>query len=891
MGSAPFTAEHQRLIEDAARTANWKRWGPYLSERQWGTVREDYSVDGDCWTYFSHDQARSRAYRWGEDGLLGFTDRECRLCFSIALWNGEDPILKERLFGLCNDEGNHGEDVKEEYFYLDSTPTHSYFKSLYKYPQREFPYQQLVDENKNRNRKQPEFELRDTGIFEKDRYFDVIAEYSKASPDDVLMKVTVINRGPDSAMIHLLGQLFYRNTWAWGCTHEGCAVKPRMRLCGGSNCVECSHETLGTFHFHADEMGAIPPTFLFTENETNIHRLFDAENYYPNVRDAFHEYVIRGNSGAINSANVGTKCAAYYGIELAPGASVTLRFRLTAAATSGDPRREAGGDGDGDGAIALPHPNAPASSPFLGDFEKTFKQRIKEADEFYKAHIPQSLSEDEQRIARQAYTGLLFSKQFYNYVVLDWLKGDPAQPPPPDQRWTGRNRDWTHLFNRDVIVMPDKWEYPWYATWDLAFHVVTLAEIDPQFAKEQLLLFLREWYMHPQGQLPAYEFNLSDVNPPVHAWACWRVYKLASSSARPASAGGDGHDDQARDLAFLERAFQKLLINFTWWVNRKDISGRNIFGGGFLGLDNIGVFDRSMTLPDGHSLEQADATAWMAFYCGTMLSMALELAAHNPVYEDVASKFFEHFVAIVDAINTLGGTGLWDDADGFYYDRLTTGAQCIPIKLRSMVGLIPLFAVEVLDEQIISKLPGFKKRMDWFLKNRADLGRFISYAECSSEQALRLLAVPSREKLQRMLTYVLDESEFLSPFGIRSLSKFHKDHPFTVQIDGKKLEAHYTAGESDSSLFGGNSNWRGPVWFPLNYLLIEALERYHHFYGSSFKIEYPTGSGKEETLQFIADELSRRLTNLFIPREGKIPAVDERFTRDQNYRGLPLFHE
>ncbi len=772
------------------------------------------------------------------------------------------------MFGLSNDEGNHGEDVKEEYYYVDSTPTHAYLKALYKYPQREYPYQQLVDENRRRSKNDPEFELVDTGIFSEDRYFDVQAEYAKTSPNDILIKITATNHGPDPATIHLVPQLYFRNTWAWGRRQEGYAGKPRMRLLDNGS-VECTHATLGQFVFRADTFDGHPPKLLFTENETNLARLFHAENYYPYVRDAFHEYLIRGVGTAINPANMGTKCGAYYGVLLQPGASVTIRLRLSAE-------------------------DEQPAQPFGAEFDRAFKQRTKEADDFYAARIPGTLTASQQQVARQAYAGLLWSKQFYHYVVQDWLKGDPAQPAPPPERWHGRNHDWKHLYSRDVISMPDKWEYPWFASWDLAFHLVTLADIDPQFAKDQLLLFLREWYMHAQGQIPAYEFSFSDVNPPVHAWAVWRVYKISGARGR-------------RDLAFLERAFHKLLINFTWWVNRKDVNGKNIFGGGFLGLDNIGVFDRSSPLPFGESLEQADGTAWMAFFCGTMLSIALELAGKDPVYEDVASKFFEHFVGIVDAINTLGGTGLWDDDDGFYYDhvlfrRETSGpgsaeTKAVPIKLRSMVGLVPLFAVEVLDDRVIGRLAGFKKRMDWFLTNRSDLARFISYGVTDTRHTRRLLAVPSREKLGRMLKYVFSENEFLSPNGLRSLSRIHLDQPYTFFVDGKKLEAHYTPGPSDTSLFGGNSNWRGPIWFPLNYLFVEALERYHHFYGDSFQIEYPTGSGKQMSLKQISDDLARRLTNLFIAQPSKagspaqIPALDDRYANDPNYQNLLLFNE
>ena len=858
-------AEIRRLREEAAREKNWKRWGPYLAERQWGTVREDYSPDGNAWGYFTHDQARSRCFRWGEDGILGVCDRECRLCFSVALWNGKDPILKERLFGLTGPEGNHGEDVKEEYFYVDSTPTHSYFKGIYKYPQAEFPYQRLVDENAQRTRQEREFELADTGIFDDGRYFDIQAEYAKAGPDDLLIKITATNRGPESAVLHLLPQLFYRNTWAWGCKHEGCEVKPRMAL-KGPGVVECDHATLGRFFFYAegfdfDGDGTRDEVdWLFTENATNVARLFGAVNYYSNVRDAFHEYLIRHHAEAVNSAKIGTKVGAHYGLEIAAGAQVEVRLRLCSAEEN-------------------------PKEPFGRAFDQVFHQRRIEADEFYEAVIPQTLGAQEKNIARQAYAGLLWSKQFYHYIVRDWLEGDPEMPAPPPQRWQGRNHDWQHLFNRDVILMPDKWEYPWYAAWDLAFHCVAVAHVDPELAKEQLVLFLREWYMHPNGELPAYEWALGDVNPPVHAWAVWRVYKMTAERGQ-------------RDRFFLERCFQKLMLTFTWWVNRKDVQGNNIFSGGFLGLDNIGMFDRSRPLPQGMRLEQADGTAWMAFFCGTMLSIALELASEDPVYEDVASKFFEHFVAIVDAINTVGGSGLWDEEDGFYYDRLSVDGRSTPLKVRSMVGLIPLIACEVLECRVIEKLPGFRKRMNWFLEHRHDLARFISYMEVSKDGEVsgrRLLAVPSKKKLLRVLSVMLDEKELLSPHGVRSLSAAHHDQPVDCRLDGRRFEAHYAPGESDMDLFGGNSNWRGPVWFPINYLLIEALEKYHHFYGDAVKVSFPTGSKEQMNLREIAGALGRRMIGLFLkdkqtgrrPYEGEGRAV----ARRPDWEDLIAFHE
>ncbi|MBI1853142.1 MAG: glucosidase [Planctomycetes bacterium] len=847
--------ESRRLHEDARREKNWKRWGPYLSERQWGTVREDYSPDGTCWDYFPHDHARSRAYRWGEDGLLGITDRECRLCFGLALWNGRDPILKERLFGLTGPEGNHGEDVKESYFYLDSTPTHSYMKALYKYPQGEYPYRRLVEENRRRGRDQREFEIEDTGAFEGSRYFDVVAEYAKAGPDDILIRITVSNRGPEAATVHLLPTLWFRNTWTWGCTHDGCWIKPRITALDDAT-LAANHVSLGRFRLAISPgTNGERPDLLFTENESNTERLFGSENASPYVKDAFHRYVIEGKTDAVNPKGVGTKAAALYRVEVPAGGHTTVKLRL------------------------FSEDDAP-QNPFNGGFDRIFSKRVEEADAFYAARQSTGLTVEERRVSRQAYASLLWSKQFYHYVVKDWLDGDPEMPKPPDSRRQGRNHEWTHLFNRDVISMPDKWEYPWYAAWDLAFHMIPFATIDPEFAKEQIVLFLREWYMHASGKLPAYEFALDDVNPPVLAWAAWRVYKMSAPPGK-------------RDQLFLERVFQKLLLNFTWWVNRKDAEGKNIFGGGFLGLDNIGVFDRSRPLPTGGHLEQADGTAWMAFYCTTMLAMALELASHDPAYEDMASKFFEHFVAIADAMNGLGGTGLWDMADGFYYDQLHVDGQKCPLRVRSMVGLIPLYAVEILEDDVLKKLPGFAKRMRWFLENRKDLAKHITYLE-QGHHAHRLLAIPSRERLERVLHLMLNEGEFLSPHGIRSVSRVHAAHPYTFWMGSDAFTVEYAPGESTTGLFGGNSNWRGPIWMPVNFLLIEALERYHHFYGDSFMVECPTGSGHMMNLQEVARELSRRLVSLFVPdASGARPCNggDRRYVDDPHFRGLVPFHE
>ncbi|MDQ2900007.1 MAG: glucosidase [Acidobacteriota bacterium] len=849
-----MNAERERLRQDATREKNWKRWGPYLSERQWGTVREDYSPDGTCWDYLTHDQARSRAYRWGEDGLLGICDREGRLCFAVAMWNGQDPILKERLFGLTGPEGNHGEDVKECYFYLDSTPTHSYLKAQYKYPQRAFPYDWLVDENRKRGKDRREFELLDTGIFDEDRYFDVTVEYAKAGPDDLLVRVNIENRGPEDWLLHFLPILWFRNTWSWGRTGEGYWPKPEIRL-DDPNTLAAEHASLGKFRFAAEHIENGETEFLFTGNETNTRRLFGYDNGDRYVKDAFDNYVVQGKKDAVNPRRSGTKAAAYYKLDIPAGKGVQLRFRL------------AGDD---------------AKLDFGPEFDSIFEARIREADEFYSAFEPRDTGDPARRIARQAYGSLLWTKQFYYYAVQDWLEGDPSQPKPPESRWDGRNSGWLHLFNRDVISMPDNWEYPWYAAWDLAFHMIPFAQIDPEFAKEQLVLLLREWYTNPNGQMPAYEFAFSDANPPVHAWACWRVYKISAPHGK-------------RDRVFLERVFQKLLINFTWWVNRKDIAGKQVFSGGFLGLDNIGVFDRSKQLPQGQVLEQADGTAWMAFYCSTMLSIALELASEDPAYEDVASKFFEHFVAIADAMNDLGGFGLWDEEDGFYYDQLLVDGRNLPLKIRSLVGVTPLFAVDVLEDAMIDRLPGFRKRMQWFLENRKDLVRQISFMQSADAgHDLALLAIPSRERLTRVLRRVLDEGEFLSPFGIRSVSKIHQERPYVLRVDGEERRVDYESGESRTGIFGGNSNWRGPIWFPMNYLLIEALERYHHFYGDEFRVECPVGSGEMKSLKEVARELNARLTSIFLPNEtGWCPwQAEMRWFADNPYwKNMVWFYE
>jgi hypothetical protein len=856
------TIEYQRLQAEATRdlSANWKRWGPYLSEREWGTVREDYSPDSKPWYHFTHDQARSRAYRWGEDGLLGITDRECRLCFSVALWNGKDAILKERLFGLTGPEGNHGEDVKEYYYYLDSTPTHSYMRGLYKYPQAAYPYDDITHKTSQLSRSEPEYELIDTGIFKDSRYFDVEIEYAKNTPGDLLIQITVTNRGPQAAPLHILPTLWYRNTWVWGCEHEGCWVKPRIWRQDNNPDLFCDHETLKRHHFWAKPLDARPPLWLFTENETNNQRLYGSDNISPFVKDAFHEYIIKKSYAAVSPKPVGTKAAAYYQTTLKPGQSKVIQLRLS-------------------------DNNEKPSDPFDSSFDTIFAQRKQECDAFYREVIPQSLTEEEQLVSRQAYAGLLWSKQFYHYVIKDWLNGDPNMPPQPESRLDGRNSEWEHLFNRDIISMPDKWEYPWYAAWDLAFHMLPFAHLDIKFAKEQLLLFLREWYMHPNGQIPAYEWQFSDVNPPVHAWACWRIYEASGPPGK-------------RDVDFLKRVFVKLLLNFTWWVNRKDVTGKNVFAGGFLGLDNIGVFDRSKPLPTGGYLEQADGTAWMAFYSSSMMSMALELAHEHQAYGDMASKFFEHYIAIAKAMNTHEHTGLWDEEDGFYYDHLRAENESIPLKIRSIVGLMPLLTVDILYEDKIKQLPGFYRRTDWFLRYTKDITSYMSYMERGEggDRNLRLLSIPTHDKFLRILKYMLDENEFLSPYGIRSLSKVHEEKPFVFEAGGEPQVVKYVAGESDSWMFGGNSNWRGPVWFPFNYLLIEALDRYYVYYGDELKVECPTGSGNLMTLHQVAREIERRLTKLFLPDEnGKRPSLGNRgeeiYATDPHWQNLLQFYE
>lgn len=848
--------ETERLQAAAERSADWKRWGTYLPERQWGTVREDYSAKGDSWRYLSHEDAIARAYRWGEDGLLGWTDRKCRLAFGLALWNGEDPILKERLFGLTNPEGNHGEDVKELYYYLDATPTHSYCRGLYKYPLSAFPYEELREENHRRGYDDPEYELSDTGVFDGGRYVDVSIEYAKAAPDDTAIRVVLTNRSTEPARLAVLGQLTFRNGWRWGCEHEGCTPRPTMRLDDESGVVKTHQVELGAFSFAAGRPDAAGATeWLFTENETNAKRLYKGKNATAYTKDAFHRYVVEGDESAVNPELRGTKCAALHWLDLPPGEDRELRYRLAPS-------------------------DAIDAEPLGERHAETFALRRDEAAAFYDRRFPDIREAEARRVHRQAMAGLLWTKQFYHYSVYDWLRGDPDTVAPPKGRGKIRNGDWKHLFCRDVLSMPDKWEYPWFAAWDTAFHMIPFSEIDPHFTRNQLLLFLREWYQHPNGQIPAYEFNFSDVNPPVHAWACREVYRRTAA-------------DSECGLDFLEQAFHKLLLNFTWWVNRKDPSGKNLFGGGFLGLDNIGPFDRSHPPPGMATLEQADGTAWMAFNCGVMLDIALELARHRPAYDGIASKFFEHFMGIADAINHLGGSGLWDEEDGFYYDHLRCGDDSKHLPIRSMVGLIPLFAAVILEDSLIENLDGFRRRSRWFVENRRDILQAISWRSDDTGERSHLLAIPTREQLERVLRYVFDEREFLSPFGVRSLSRVHEERPFTMSFSGEEHRVAYLPGESDSWLFGGNSNWRGPIWFPVNFLLIESLRTYDRFYGEDFKIEVPTGSGNRMTLGEAADELAGRLVRLFLPSAAGRPCHGDAdlYRDDPAFRDLVLFYE
>ncbi|HEY1378633.1 MAG TPA: glucosidase [Gemmataceae bacterium] len=859
-----MTAEHDRLEQDRLGREPWRRWGPYVSDRQWGTVREDYSAGGNAWDYLPHDHARSRAYRWGEDGLAGVSDDHQRLCLALALWNGRDPILKERLFGLTNGQGNHGEDVKELYYYLDATPTHSYLKMLYKYPQREFPYARLVAENGRRDREQPEYELLDTGIFDDDRYFDVFVEYAKAGPDELLMRVTAHNRGPEAAELHLLPTAWFRNSWSW----KAGAAKPALRAVGPGR-VAVEHPTLGGYTLHFDGDAEL----LFCENETNVRRLYGLDAAGP-FKDGINDYIVSGTKAACGLAT-GTKVAGHYRAVVPAGGSVSVRLRLEPAAQA-----RVGPDP----LLARRAQNADR----FADFDAVFARRIAEADEFYATLQHGTPDGDARLVQRQAYAGMVWSKQFFRYDLPAWLDGDPAQPPPPAWRRHGRNSDWRHLDAADVISMPDKWEYPWFAAWDLAFHCIPLAHLDPEFAKGQLVLLTREWYMHPNGQLPAYEWNFGDVNPPVHAWAAWRVYQI-DRKAR----GGRG------DLAFLERVFHKLLLNFTWWVNRKDAQGRNIFQGGFLGLDNIGVFDRSAPLPTGGFINQADGTAWMAMSCLNLMRIALELALHNPVYQDIATKFFEHFLGIAEAMTNIGGNGhgigLWDEADEFYYDELNLpDGRMVKLKVRSMVGLIPLFAVETIEPEMLAKLPEFRERLEWLLDHRPNLANLVSRWREPGRGDRRLLSLLRGHRMKCLLRRMLDETEFLSDYGVRALSRHHLHEPYVFTAGGRMQAVWYLPGESDSGLFGGNSNWRGPIWLPMNYLVIESLQKFHHYYGDDFKVECPAGSGRMVTIEEVAEELTRRLTRLFLRDErGRRPIFGDsaKLQSDPHFRDCLTFPE
>jgi hypothetical protein len=841
-------AEQSRLADRNGRKVAWDRWGPYLSERQWGTVREDYSPEGEPWEAFPHDHARSRAYRWGEDGIAGISDRQQRLCLALALWNGRDPILKERLFGLSNAEGNHGEDVKELYYYLDATPTHSYLTMLYKYPQAAFPYGRLVEENLRRGKDQLEYELLDTGVFDDDRYFDVFVEYAKAGVDDILMLITAHNRGTEDAPLHLLPQLWFRNTWAWGYD----PARPQLSA-DERGCVVIEHPRLKGYQWHLDG----DPDLLFCDNDTNVNRLY-GERQRGYFKDGLHDCVVAGNRHAVNPGQNGTKAAGHYVFDVPPGGHVAVRLRLVKGRT------------------AVP----------FADFDEVMQQRRQEADAFY-ADIQSDLPDAEARmIQRQALAGMIWSQQFYYYDVPQWLNGDPAMPPPPAERRHGRNHEWFHLNNAEVLSMPDKWEYPWYAAWDLAFHCVALVLIDPAFAKNQLLLMTRVWYQHPNGQIPAYEWAFGDVNPPVHAWAVWEVYKLERDAN-----GGDGDRD------FLERELHKLIVNFTWWVNRKDAEGHNVFQGGFLGLDNIGVFDRSAPLPMGGHINQADGTSWMAMYSLNMMRIALELAQYNRTYEDIATKFFEHFLYIAAAMNNIGdhGVGLWNEEDQFFYDvlRFPDGTM-LPLRLRSMVGLIPLYAVEILEPELLERLPDFKRRLEWFMRYRPDLSALVSHWNEPGRGDRRLLSLLRGHRMKCLLRRMLDESEFLSDYGVRSLSRAHLEQPYVFSCVNHPATVRYEPGESGSGLFGGNSNWRGPIWFPVNYLLVTSLRRFAEYYGPEFRIEYPTGSGESRSIDEVADALTERLTRLFRRDAGSrrpMFGTREKLQADPHFRDHLLFYE
>jgi Glycosyl hydrolase family 63 C-terminal domain len=838
-----MNAEQSRLSDSA-----WKKWGPYVTDRQWGTVREDYSANGEAWEFISHDMARSKAFRWGEEGIGGICDDKQLLCFALSFWNKKDPILKERYFGLTGNQGNHGEDVKEYYYYLDNTPTHAYMKMLYKYPQTAYPYQQLIDENARRNKHEPEFELMDTGIFNEDHYFDIFIEYVKNDPEDILIQITISNRSALEAPLHVLPTVWFRNTWAW----EYQSYKPEMNV-SGSSCIHISHQLLGNYYLYGDNS-----EILFTENESNNRKLYGVEREHGYFKDGINNYIVQGETDAINRKMTGTKAAVNYDLVLKGGESKTLRLRLR---------------------------NKWMDNP-LQDFEKIFAQRKQDADIFYSELQEGIESADARNVQRQAYAGLLWSKQFYHFNVYKWQKGDPAQPPPPPERKNGRNHEWRHLNNDDIISMPDKWEYPWYAAWDLCFHAVAFTIIDPGFAKSQLLLLTREWYMHPNGQMPAYEWAFSDVNPPVQAWAAWRVYRSEQRF----------HHTKP-DRRFLETMFHKLMLNFTWWVNRKDSLGNNLFEGGFLGLDNIGAFDRNMELPAGVQLAQADGTSWMAMYSLNLMRIALELAKENQIYQEMATKFFEHFLYIAEAMWYKGPKkeGLWDDEDEFYYDMLyADDGRSLKIKLRTMVGLIPMFAVEVLGDDIFLQQKDFVDRLNWFLDHRPDLASLVSRWNEKNPGEKHLLSVLRGTRLTKILERMLDESEFLSTYGIRAMSKYHEANPFKVSLRTTDLEVHYTPAEGDSNMFGGNSNWRGPIWMPMNYLILESLRRFYHYYGDDFKVEYPTHSGNYFTLWEVFLKLVERMTKIFLRDvNGRRPVFgnDEKMQTDPHFKDYLLFYE
>jgi Glycosyl hydrolase family 63 C-terminal domain len=825
-------AEQKRLAENKPHDEPWHFWGPYLAERAWGTVREDYSANGDAWNYFPFNHARSRAYRWNEDGIGGISDHKGRLCFAFAFWNEQDPFLKERLFGLTQPQGNHGEDVKELYWYNDNTPTHSFMRIIYRYPQARFPYEELIAYGGARSKMVGEFEIWNTNVLAENRYFDIEIDYAKAGTHDILIRVNATNCGPEPAPLHLLPTIWFRNTWSWGRSNS----KPTLRKTsdeGHVAVITASHPELGDYNLFCDSVDDV----FFTENESNAERLWGSSNATPFVKDSINDYLVSGKIDTLNPENVGTKAAAHYKFNIPAGETISIRLRLT-------------------------HGNKTSSEAFA-DYDAMFKLRRAEADQFYNELAPKNLNDEQRAIQRQAFAGLLWNKQFYHYVVEQWLDGDPGQPPPPRERLDGRNAGWRHVYNERVMSMPDKWEFPWYASWDLAFHCLPLALIDAQFAKAQIELIVREWFLHPSGKIPAYEWNFDDVNPPVLAWAAWRVYQIERKQI------GKG------DRAFLETIFHKMLIAFTWWVNRKDSEGNNIFQGGFLGLDNIGVFDRGMCFADGTRLEQSDATSWMGMFCLNLMRISIELALENHVYENIATKFFEHFLGIAAAMNNLGGSGvgLWNEEDEFYYDVLhTPGGRYLPLKVRSVVGLLPLFAVETIQWQLIEALPGFKSRLEWYLKHRPDLASLVSRWQEPGMKERRLVAITRGHRMKCLLRRMLDPNEFLSEYGIRSVSKYHEDHPYVLTARGETRVVNYEPAESQTGMFGGNSNWRGPVWFPINYLLIESLQQFHHYYGDDFKVECPTGSGNFMHLKEVANELSNRLISIWIrERDGEAP--------------------